>query len=287
MSHNETRPGAIDWVGRLDEAAAAVRALGGPAPEIGVVLGSGLGAFADRLENARSLPFESIPHLPRSSVVGHAGRLVVGSLGGTPVVVLQGRVHGYEGYGPDEVVFPIRLLCRLGIRALVVTNAAGCINPAWAPGDLMRITDHLNLSGRNPLVGSNDTRLGPRFPDLSTAYDPRLGGIVREVAAERGLTLREGVYTCLLGPSYETPAEIRMLRLLGGDAVGMSTVPEVIAAAHMGVRVIGISCLTNMAAGILDQPLSHDEVTETANRVRDSFVGLLEGVVPRAAAALR
>lgn len=284
MSAPDARP-VLDQASRIDAAAARARQLG-VAPEIGLVLGSGLGAFADRLEGAKSLPYDEIPHFPVSSVHGHAGRLVVGTLAGVRVVVMQGRVHGYEGYSAAEVVFPIRVLCRLGIRALVLTNAAGCVNAAWAPGDLMRITDHLNLSGRNPLEGPNDASLGPRFPDLSTAYDPRLGAALDDAAQATGLALRAGVYACLLGPSYETPAEIRMLRTLGADAVGMSTVPEAIAAAHMGVPVAGVSCLTNMAAGILDQPLSHAEVTETADRVRDQFVGLLEAFLPRASRAI-
>jgi purine-nucleoside phosphorylase len=274
------------WLGRIDEAAAAVTALGGGRPDVGVVLGSGLGAFADLLEDARSLPFAQVPHFPVSSVVGHAGRIVVGRIGGVRAVVMQGRVHGYEGYDAQEVVFPIRVLCRLGVRALVVTNAAGCVRPDWAAGDLMRISDHVNLSGRNPLVGHNEAALGPRFPDMSRAYDPRLLAAVDAAATGTGLTLRTGVYACLLGPSYETPAEIRMLRTLGADAVGMSTVPEVIAAAHMGVPVAGLSCLTNMAAGILDQPLSHAEVTETADRVRDQFVALLAALLPKAVAAV-
>jgi purine-nucleoside phosphorylase len=278
--------GPVDWVARLDEAQHALAPLLDAPPEVGVVLGSGLGAFADRLSDARSLPFAEVPHLPRSSVVGHAGRIVAGRCNGVRTVVLQGRVHAYEGYDAAEQVFPVRLLCRLGVKALVLTNAAGCIEPGWAAGDLMRITDHLNLSGRNPLVGPNDARLGPRFPDLSRVWDPRLALALEAVAAELRLPLRAGVYACVLGPSYETPAEIRMLRTLGGHAVGMSTVSEAIAAAHMGVPVSGISCLTNMAAGILDQPLSHAEVTETADRVRDSFVALLEAFLPRALAAV-
>lgn len=278
--------GPVDWVARLDEAARVVAPLLDGPPDVGVVLGSGLGAFADRLEGARFLPFAEVPHLPRSAVVGHAGRLVAGRCGGVRALVLQGRVHAYEGYDAQEAVFPVRLLCRLGVRALVLTNAAGCINPAWAAGDLMRITDHLNLSGRNPLVGANDARLGPRFPDLSRVWDARLARALEDAARDIDHPLRAGVYACMLGPSYETPAEIRMVRILGGDAVGMSTVSEAIAAAHMGVPVAGISCLTNMAAGILDQPLSHAEVTETAERVRDRFVLLLERLLPRAIAAV-
>jgi purine-nucleoside phosphorylase len=275
------------WLPRIDAAARALRDVCAGTPDVGVVLGSGLGAFADRLEGARSLPFSEVPHFPVSSVVGHAGRVVAGTIGGVRAVVMQGRVHGYEGYSAQEVVFPIRVLCRLGIKALVLTNAAGCINPSWAAGDLMRIDDHINLSGRNPLVGHNEAGLGPRFPDLSRAYDPRLLRAVDAASRAADVPLRAGTYVCLLGPSYETPAEIRMLRTLGGDAVGMSTVPEVIAAAHMGVPVAGLSCLTNMAAGILDQPLSHAEVTETADRVRDRFIALLSALLPRAVEAVR
>lgn len=281
-----TREPQIDWLHRIDTAVQRLRELSGTPPQVGLVLGSGLGAFADRLENAHALPFSEVPFFPQSSVVGHAGRIVIGDLHGVRVVAMQGRVHAYEGYSAQEVVFPIRVLCRLGIKALVLTNAAGCINPAWSAGDLMRITDHINLSNVNPLVGPNVSALGPRFPDMSKAYDVRLAAALEEAAAERDILLRAGVYTCLLGPTYETPAEIRMLRTLGGDAVGMSTVPEVIAAAHMGVPVAAVSCLTNMASGILDQPLSHSEVTETAERVREQFVGLLEEFLPRALAAV-
>ena len=276
----------IDWTGRIDEAVAQIRKLDAAPPVVGVVLGSGLGKFVERLENARALPFRDIPHFPVSSVVGHAGQLVMGTHGGVRVVAMAGRVHGYEGYSPQEVVFPIRVLGRLGVRALVLTNAAGCVNAGWQAGDLMRITDHINLSGRNPLIGPNDARLGARFPDLSNAYDRRLAAVMEDAAKEHGIALRAGVYAHLFGPSYETPAEIRMLRILGGDAVGMSTVPEVIAAAHMGIPVAGISCLTNMAAGILDQPLSHVEVTETAARVNGTFIKLLDTFLPRAAAVV-
>lgn len=278
--------GAIDWVARIDEAASVLRARFEQQPLAAVVLGSGLGAFADTLENARALPYEEIPHFPRATVVGHAGTAVSGTLAGVPIIALSGRAHGYEGHSPQEVVFATRVLCRLGIRALVLTNASGCVRPDWKPGDLMRIDDHLNLSGRNPLVGPNDSRLGPRFPDLTRAWDPRLGEELQACAEGLGMELRAGTYACVMGPSYETPAEIRMLRTLGADAVGMSTVPEAIAAAHMGVPVAGIACLTNMAAGILDKPLSHAEVTETANLARDRFIALLAAFVPRAVQVL-
>lgn len=276
---------SIEWASRIDSAAEQVRAICDGTPEVGLVLGSGLGAFADRLEDARSIPYAELPFFPTSSVVGHAGKLVFGRINGVKALVMQGRVHAYEGYSAQEVVFPVRVLCRLGIRALVLTNAAGCVNPAWTPGELMRITDHINLSGVQPLVGPHEPLLGPRFPDMSRAYSPALGQALEKAAAEIDLRLRSGVYVCMSGPCYETPAEIRMLRVLGGDAVGMSTAPEVVAAVHMGVPVAGISCLTNMAAGILSQPLSHDEVTETADRVRDRFIALLTAFLPKAVQA--
>lgn len=273
----------IDWVERLDRAVARIRQGYAARPRIGVVLGSGLGAFAERVDNAVVIPYGEIPGFAESGVAGHAGRLVLGEVEGTPIAVMQGRVHGYEGHSVGEVVFPVRTLCRLGVEALVVTNAAGCIEPGWAPGDLMLITDQINLSGTNALTGANDDRLGERFPDMSSAYRPVLQQIARDVAREIDIPLREGVYVGVSGPSYETPAEVRMLRLLGAHAVGMSTVNEVIAATHMGVACLGVSCLTNMAAGILDQPLSHAEVTETAAMARDRFIELLTRVVPKIA----
>lgn len=276
-----------DLLQPIDEVVRFVRSRTDLRPDVGIILGSGLGAFADRFSEATAIPYAEIPGFPTSSVPGHAGRLVIGKLGSATVVAMQGRVHYYEGYSPAQVVFPARVLCRLGIRALVVTNAAGGIRRDLAPGDLMRITDHLNLSGMNPLLGPNDERLGPRFPDMSTAYDPALGGLLDEVAAGLGTELKSGVYACLSGPSYETPAEIRMLRILGADAVGMSTVPEVIAATHMGVKVVGISCITNYAAGIGDKPLSHEEVAEVADRVADRFAALLGAFLPALAERTR
>jgi purine-nucleoside phosphorylase len=271
---------------QLNECAAAIRAKApGFTPKVGIILGSGLGAFADTLEGAVAIPYPELPHFPRSSVPGHAGRLVLGKVGGEPVVAMQGRVHYYEGYPAWQVAFPARVLCLLGIKSLVVTNAAGAINLELKPGDLMAITDHLNLAGWNALVGPNDDRLGPRFPDMSTAYGNALLDKLFEVARGMELPLKQGVYAILSGPSYETPAEIRALRALGADAVGMSTVPEVIAAAHMGVKVAGISCITNLAAGIGNKPLSHEEVAETANRVRDVFCKLLERFLPLVAKA--
>jgi len=256
---------------------------GGFAPKVGVILGSGLGSFADDLEDKSVFPYADLPNFPRVSVPGHAGRFVLGHLDGQPVVALQGRIHRYEGHSPAEVAFPARVLCALGIRVLTVTNASGAINPAFVPGDLMAIIDHVNLAGWNPLVGPNDDRLGPRFPDLSAAYDPALVGLMFEEAARQGVALKKGVYAMLLGPSYETPAEIRALRILGADAVGMSTVPEVIVARHMGVKVAGLSCITNLGAGIGSKPLTHEEVAATANRSRDVFSSVLRSFLPAAA----
>jgi purine-nucleoside phosphorylase len=272
---------------RLSYALAWVRGQTDLSPSVGVVLGSGLSGFADRLARATAIPYEQIPGFPLSRVAGHPGRLVVGELeaegGAVPVVAMQGRVHAYEGWSAEDVGFGARVLCGLGIRALLVTNAAGGVNPRYAPGDLVRIVDHLNLSGQNPLVGENDDRLGPRFPDLSDAYDTRLGAILDDCAETLGLPLAQGVYACLLGPSYETPAEIRMLRALGADLVGMSTVPEVIVARHMGVPVAGISVVTNHAAGLSRKRLSHEEVAETAERVRDRLGALVAAFLPLAA----
>jgi purine-nucleoside phosphorylase len=271
---------------RLSYALAWVRGKTDLAPAAGVILGSGLGDLADRLGRAVSIPYEEIPYFPVSRVAGHPGRLVLGELAGEagPVAIatMQGRVHGYEGWMPEEVAFGARVLCGLGVRALLVTNAAGGVNPSLAPGDLVRITDHLNLSGQNPLVGENDDRLGPRFPDLSDAYDPRLGAALDGAAAALGVPLRTGVYACMAGPSYETPAEVRMLRALGADLVGMSTVPEVIAARHMGVPVAGLSVVTNYAAGLARRPLSHAEVAETAGRAKDRIAPLVAAFVAQA-----
>ena len=271
---------------RLSYAVAWVRGKTDLAPAVGVILGSGLGGFADGLERAAVIPYEEIPYFPVSRVVGHPGRLVVGELRegdvAVPVAAMQGRVHGYEGWSAEEVAFGARVLCRLGVGALLVTNAAGGVNPSFAPGDLVRMADHLNLSGQNPLAGDNDERLGPRFPDLSAAYDPRLAVLLDEAAAAAGVPLRSGVYACMAGPSYETPAEVRMLRALGADLVGMSTVPEVIAARHMGVPVAGISVVTNYAAGLARKPLSHEEVAETAERVRNQLSSVVRGFLVRA-----
>jgi len=249
-------------------------------PRIGLVLGSGLGGFADEMTDAVRIPYAQIPSFPRSTAVGHAGQLVIGKAGEVAVAAMQGRVHLYEGYSPAEVVFPIRVLGRMGIRALILTNAAGGINLKYQQGALVVVTDHINLMGHNPLVGPNDDRFGPCFPDMTHTYSKEYREIA--IAAGRKLTrsLYEGVYAGLLGPSYETPAEIRYLRTIGADLVGMSTIPEAIAARHMGMKILAISCVTNMAAGILDQPLSHAEVLEVGRRVQGDFVTLLRAVLP-------
>jgi purine-nucleoside phosphorylase len=251
------------------------------APEIGLILGSGLGVLAEEMEDVTVIHYEEIPHFPVSTVEGHAGQLVVGKLAGRSAVLMKGRFHMYEGYGAEHVSFPVRVMKALGASKLVVTNAAGGINTDYSAGDLMLIRDHINMMGRNPLTGRNESEIGVRFPDMSEAYSGRLRALAHETAKSLGFELREGVYVGLLGPSYETPAEIRMLRILGADAVGMSTVPEVIAARHTGMEVVGISCISNMAAGILDQPLSHAEVMETADRVKDKFVSLVKGIIPK------
>jgi purine-nucleoside phosphorylase len=256
-----------------------------PVASVGVILGSGLGAVADRVfeDSGHVVDYAAIPHFPVSSVEGHKGRLVAGTVAGVPVLLMQGRVHRYEGYPASSVVFPVRVLHALGVRRLVVTNAAGGLGEGFAAGDLMLIEDHLNLTGDNPLAGKNDARFGPRFPDMSDAYTARLRPLAFDVAAAQGLRLQRGVYAGLLGPSYETPAEIRMLRTLGAHAVGMSTVHEVIAASHLGIEVLGLSCITNLAAGISPVKLSHDEVKETATRVEQAFSQLVLGLLPRLA----
>lgn len=267
---------------QVKEAADAVRArIGGAVPTVAVVLGSGLGDFAGTLGAAVSMPYQSLPHWPASRVVGHAGRLVVGLAGPVRVAALAGRCHAYEGHDLRTVTFATRVMGLLGVRTLILTNAAGGINTAFGEGALMAIDDHINLTGDNPLVGENDDRFGVRFPDMSEVYARRLRAIADEVASAQGLALQHGVYAALLGPSYETPAEIRYLRAIGADAVGMSTAAEAIAARHMGLEVLGLSCITNMAAGVLPHPLRHDEVMETARRVRGEFVGLLEGIIAR------
>jgi len=275
-----------DPFSRADSAAQYLLSRTALRPKIGLVLGSGLGAFADQLSHATRVPYEQIPSFPRSTAIGHAGQMVLGHAGKIPVAAMQGRVHLYEGYSVQEVSFPMRVFGRMGITAAVITNAAGGINPKYQQGALVVISDHLNLQGTNPLVGPNDDRLGVRFPDMTRAYDQTYGKAAKEEAAKLGLTLEDGVYAGLLGPSYETPAEIRYLRTIGADLVGMSTVAEVLAARHMGIKVLAISCVTNMAAGILDQVLSHQEVIETGEKVRVQFEALLQAVLPRIAADL-
>jgi purine-nucleoside phosphorylase len=266
---------------RVNEAADAVRARVGSLPDVAVVLGSGLGDFAGTLGASVSMAYQSLPHWPESRVVGHAGRLVVGQMGPRRVAALAGRCHAYEGHDLGTVTFATRVMGMLGVRTLILTNAAGGINTAFSEGALMVIDDHINLTGNNPLVGENDDRFGVRFPDMTEVYSRRLRAIADEAAAAQQLALRHGVYAALLGPSYETPAEIRYLRTIGADAVGMSTAPEAIVARHMGMAVLGLSCITNMAAGVLPQPLRHDEVMATARRVRGEFIGLLEGIIGR------
>lgn len=267
----------------FDEAVARVRKASPRSPKVGVVLGSGLGAWGDALDGLVKVPYAEIPRMPVSTVVGHAGNLCLGTSNGVPVACLQGRVHLYEGHEPERVVFGVRLLAKLGCRAILLTNAAGGVDPNFSPGDLMLVSDHLNLLGKNPLVGPNDDALGPRFPDMSNAYDRDLRKAAREAAKELGIDLKEGVYAALLGPSYETPAEVRMARALGANAVGMSTVPEVIALRHMRVPCAAISCITNLAAGLSPHELSHAEVEATAKATREKFVALLSSWVVGAA----
>jgi purine-nucleoside phosphorylase len=250
-------------------------------PQVAVVLGSGLGAFADALENPVTVPYSEIPGWPRSTAIGHAGKLVAGTLDGVPAVAMAGRAHLYEGYTAEEVVFGVRVLKRLGVKCLIVTNAAGGINTAFRAGQLVMISDHINLLGQNPLTGPNDESLGPRFPDMTEAYSKRCREAACAAAREMSLELPEGVYAAVPGPSYETPAEIRYLRAIGADLVGMSTVPEVIAANHLGMRVLGISCVTNAAAGVLDQKLDHAEVLATGEKMKGTLTELLRRIVPK------
>lgn len=249
------------------------------APEIALILGSGLGELADEVENRTEINYSDIPHFPVSTVKGHAGKFVYGDLEGKKVIMMQGRFHFYEGYDMKNVVLPVRVLNRIGVKNLIVTNAAGGVNTEFVPGDLMIIADHINMAGTNPLIGKNIDDFGPRFPDMSSPYNKDFIKLAEKIASEKGINIKKGVYLMMTGPSYETPAEIRMVRIIGGDAVGMSTVPEVIIANHCKMNVLGISCITNMAAGILDQPLNHEEVIETSNRVRDSFKSLIKGIV--------
>jgi purine-nucleoside phosphorylase len=255
-------------------------------PKIALVLGSGLGAFADEFEAPTKIPYAKIPNFPRSTAIGHVGQLVLGKVGGIAVAGMQGRVHLYEGYSAKQVAFPIRVFARMGVKALVVTNAAGGIKLNYSEGALVALRDHINLQGANPLIGPNDDRFGPRFPDMTRAYDPEFRGFVAAAGKKLSLNLHEGVYLALAGPNYETPAEIHSFRMLGADLVGMSTVPEVLAARHSGIRVLGISCVTNMAAGITGKTLSAEEVFETGATVKHQFIALLRAVIPRIAASV-
>lgn len=255
-------------------------------PKVAVVLGSGLGDFANDLKDAAIIPYQEIPNFPHSTAIGHAGRMVIGKLGDTTVAAMQGRVHQYEGYTCKQAAFPVRVFSRMGLKSIILTNAAGGINMKFGQGALVVINDHINLQGANPLIGPNDDRFGPRFPDLSEAYDRSYRKIAFDEARRLGIELFEGVYAALSGPSYETPAEIRYLRTIGADLVGMSTVPEVIVARHMGIHVLAVSCVTNMAAGILDQAINHEEVLEVGLRVRGKSLALLTAVIPRIAASL-
>lgn len=270
---------AATLVARLDGAVEAIRARADRAPRVGIVLGSGLGGLVDAVDVDAKISYPEIPGFAASTVAGHAGALAVGRLGGTPVAVMAGRVHLYEGYPIDDVVFPIRVLVRLGAEIIVVTNASGGIHPDFRTHDFMVIRDHLNLTGRNPLVGPNVDALGPRFPDMTAPYDTALAELAHEVARRQGIVLRDGVYAGVLGPSFETPAEIRMLRTLGADAVGMSTVNEVIAVRHMGARVLGLSCITNLASGLSESPLSHEDVSTAARQVGSRFTALVTETV--------
>jgi purine-nucleoside phosphorylase len=266
---------------RADVAAKFILAKTKVRPRIGVVLGSGLGGFANEIAGATRIEYRNIPNFPRSTAIGHAGRMVIGKVADVPVAVMQGRVHMYEGYSPQEVIFPMRVMARMGIRAVLLTNAAGGINTSFSQGCLVVLRDHINLQGTNPLIGPNDERFGERFPDMTQVYWKPYQAAALEEGKRLGMEIAQGVYAALTGPSYETPAEIRYLRTIGADLIGMSTVPEVIAAAHMGIRVLGISCVTNMAAGILDQPITTEEVMETGERVKADFVALLRAVIPR------
>jgi purine-nucleoside phosphorylase len=263
----------------IKQAADYIKQKTGLKPKVGLILGSGLGVLADEIRDQMTLDYSEIPAFPESTVEGHAGKLVIGRLEGVNVAAMQGRFHFYEGHSMERVIFPVRVMKELGIDTLIVTNAAGGVNESFQPGDLMIINDHINLLGTNPLIGPNDAGFGVRFPDMSEAYSKRLRQLAKTTAEELSISVQEGVYTAVTGPSYETPAEIRFFRTIGTDAVGMSTVPEVIAARHAGIEVLGISCISNLAAGMLDQPLSHDEVIEVTNKVRADFLTFVKRIV--------
>ncbi|WP_425456530.1 purine-nucleoside phosphorylase [Cohnella pontilimi] len=264
---------------QLEETRAYIKSKNAAEPIIGLILGSGLGELADQLEESVAVAYEDIPHFPVSTVEGHAGKLVFGKLEGKPVVAMQGRFHYYEGYSMQEVTYPVRVMKELGVQLLFVTNACGGMNPSFKAGDLMIIRDHLNMTGANPLIGPNEPTLGPRFPDMSRAYTPELAEFAKKTADSLGIEVQEGVYAGISGPNYMAPAELTMLRMLGGDAVGMSTVPEVIVASHAGLKVIGISCVTDMAIGEELEPLTHEQVIEVANRTKPKFISLVKALI--------
>ncbi len=272
---------ASDEFHRVEQAAQFILERTSLRPRIGLVLGSGLGAVADGLRHAISIPYKEIPHFPRNTAEGHAGILTIGTVDELPLVVLQGRAHLYEGYSPNEIVLPVRTLGRMGVRAVVLTNAAGGISPAYSRGALVVVRDHINLQGQNPLIGPNDERLGLRHPDLTDAYNAQIRQFVREESGRLDGGIFEGVYAAVIGPNFETPAEIRFLRTIGADLVGMSTVSEVIAARHMGMEVLAISCVTNMAAGMTGEKITAEEVVETGERLANKFLALLRAVLPR------
>jgi purine-nucleoside phosphorylase len=281
MFHMTQTISIADQFAIADTAAESILSRCNLRPQIALVLGSGLGGFADELEHATRIPYAEIPSFPRSTAVGHAGRLVIGSVGGVTVAAMQGRVHLYEGYSAQQVALPIRIFTRMGVKAAILTNAAGGINPAYGQGALVALRDHINLQCQNPLVGANEDRFGPRFPDMTDCYNAQFRQFVLDEASSLGGGIFEGVYAAMLGPSYETPAEIRYLRSIGADLVGMSTVPEVIAARHGGIEVLAISCVTNMAAGISGEKINHQEVLDTGERVRGKFLSLLRAVLPK------
>ena len=271
----------VALIDKINEAAEQLKSKLDRQPKMALILGSGLGPLANELEEATVIPYTDLPYFPKPTVEGHAGQFVIGSLNGVTVLAMQGRYHFYEGYSLEQVTFPVRVLKAIGIETLVVTNAAGGVNESYEPGDLMLIKDHINFMGQNPLIGPNDNALGVRFPDMSSVYDKEYRELAKEIAASHEIKLQEGVYCAVTGPTYETPAEVRMFRTLGADAVGMSTVPEAIVARHGGMKVLGISCITNLASGILDQPLSHEEVIETSERVKATFIQLIKAIVEK------
>lgn len=269
----------MNQLNKINESTEFIKSKINITPEVGLILGSGLGVLADEIEEPIKISYNEIPNFPVSTIEGHKGQLVIGILSGKTVIAMQGRFHYYEGYSLQEVTFPVRVMKKLGVEKLIVTNAAGSVNTSFEPGNLMIIKDHINFMFNNPLMGPNEDEFGVRFPDMSTAYSDKLIEKARNVASELDIDLKEGVYTAFTGPAYETPAEIKMVRTLGGDAVGMSTVPEVMIAKHSSMEVLGISCITNMAAGILPQPLSHEEVIETTNTVKSKFLSLVRQIV--------